>query len=189
MWWRRTTATSLSSTVTREVDLGLGTDSPAELLNEPCGTLNAGSARPNFCMEVCGFSPKERFSGELPKLCNDCFALLNRSLARPTPLLLRFFSAAGGSSGLRVGLRKSFCTESLLSFVALVFRLGVASLPPCVDCLALLVVSLLVSLPFPFELPNILLSNPPCPEMLLRGLPDRLLGFPVAGALIYRGRR
>jgi hypothetical protein len=174
-----------SVTPTRNVERGLGTDSPAELLKEPCGTLNAGSARPNFCMDVWGLSPKVRFSGELPKLCNDCFALLKRSLARPTPLLLRFFSPTGLSSTLRAGLRSSSCTESLLSFAAFVFTFGFASLALFVGCLELPVMLLLVSLPFPFELPNILPSNPPCPEILLRGLPARLLELPAAGALIY----
>jgi hypothetical protein len=53
-------------------------------------------------------------------------------------------------------------------------------------CLELLAASLLVSLALPLELPNILLSNPPCPEMLLRLLPARVLEDLVSVALIYR---
>jgi hypothetical protein len=41
-------------------------------------------------------------------------------------------------------------------------------------------------LALPLELPNILLSNPPCPEMLLRLLPARVLEDLVSVALIYR---
>jgi hypothetical protein len=53
----------------------------------------------------------------------------------------------------------------------------------------LLALLLLVSLPFPFELPNILLISPPCPEILLRDLPAGLLEVAATGALIYCGRR
>ena len=139
-------------------------------------------------MGVCG-GPDARDSGEPPKLWRDCLALLNKSLARPTPLLLRFFSPVGVldmSSDLRVGLRMSWPTSSLLSWVEPLwfaeFGLIVLSLGP--STATGLVIE---SLPLPLELPNILLSKPPCPDRLLRLFAARLVDCLDVALLIYCG--
>jgi len=81
-----------SVTPTLNVDLGPGTDSPAELFIEPCGTSNAGSEVLNT-RNVPRFGLPAAFGEELRR-CRDCRAFEMMSLAFATPLLLRFLSPA-----------------------------------------------------------------------------------------------
>ena len=78
-----------SVTPTRNEDRGVGPDSPAELLFDPCGTLSAGSVLPSFCIGVKGgaFSDCEPVRWFL--------ALENKAEAFATELLRLFFSVVG----------------------------------------------------------------------------------------------
>src|ERR1700760_2844075 len=102
-----------SVTPTRNVDLGPGIDSPAELLCGPCGTPRAGSCLLSFCIGVCGdFSIGEAEWFGL----KACLALEKISFALATLLPLRFFSVGvtRTSAGLRSGLVRSATDGSML---------------------------------------------------------------------------
>jgi len=80
-------------TPTLNVDLGPGTDSPAELFIDPGGTPNAASESLNNTRNVPRFGLPAAFGEELRR-CRDCRAFEMISLAFATPLLLRFLSPA-----------------------------------------------------------------------------------------------
>jgi hypothetical protein len=75
----------------------VGNDSPAELLNDPCGTVKAGSILPSDCSVGDGRAAKlteDDSRGLLLKL-NEFLALVKKVAALVTVLLRRFFSLLG----------------------------------------------------------------------------------------------
>jgi hypothetical protein len=70
-------------------------DSPAELLNDPWGTLRAGSILPSFWSGLSAIEGLVLSELSRPFKLREFFALLKKLAAFVTVLLRRFFSAAG----------------------------------------------------------------------------------------------
>lgn len=164
-------------TPTRNDERGVGNDSPAELFNEPLGTLNAGSIFPNFCRGVC--DPLLLLlllddSRELER-CNEFLALVKNDAALLTVLLLRLLSPPGLWSSfdfLPNGPLESevlFSRTAAASSVSMVRAVG--PMPEWGRVSAFSLVGL-------EEPPNILFSNPPWLERLLRLFPASLIAYP-----------